>query len=228
MRIFKLLFFFFVLLFAACSSSNEDKAKEAFNRYVQLNFDDPSAISEIVSVSIDDTLTMPELKKMAKDIRHWKDSLETKTSDLADSINSLAMLYGRRLNQVSGFADSWNDYLYAYKECANNLISLLNKLNGDIKPLDVDSILQLDDQTIYQVSVKYRINEGSLKLKTVTGMSDDDFSNTVFTEREKQDKFRTYYRTLKTIEFYNDCIEEETKVLVKEHIVLSKIDELRK
>lgn len=220
-------FLFIIISFLVCSCvSNEDKAQKAFTKYVKENFDDPASFKEVVSVNIEDTLRVEELKKMVQDVKYWSDSLENYSKVLSDSLQTLIKLYdGAMFKKTEGFRDDWEDYISSIQEHSDELLSLLGMyLDGEISPLDTDSILALQDKVLYKVVVKYRVKENeSLKLKTSVGLSDGDFDNTDFLLPEKGNKYANYLRISKTMDFYNKKIESSNKVLNKQLYLLDKI-----
>ena len=72
-----LFLFIAIFLLSACEKTNEDKIRASFKDYVENNFDDPSALKEIVAIELVDTVSTIKLKKSLTDFYLLFDSVKT-------------------------------------------------------------------------------------------------------------------------------------------------------
>lgn len=219
-----LLLFICVVVIVSCgTNSNDDKIKEAFSEYANHNFDDPSKIKEIVSITYGDTLTNTSFADMVSELSAMSDSLDNLYKDLSNKANALATKYGNKVRHNSAFLEDWHEYEESLNDgLEKRWVFVSTIMSNDFMPITKDSILNYEDFALLDFTIKYRITENDgLKLKDMQGNIDLKSNNIYIDEPENADLLSFLKGVNQTISYYKTMIETNSDIVRKSQKVIS-------
>lgn len=197
----KVFFLIFSILFIySCSTSDKNGIiKEEFKKYVELNFDDPKSLREIVSIDSMYTWSLSNTKSDVITMKLATDSLKI----LSDSICSLVngYKYDKSKNKeyndaiiTIGLSEISNKYLW------NDIDSLsFYELYGMIENMPILS------KTFYEIKVRV-LSNGDLKLKRYYAIyyrEDGEEDKYKFLNEMEYDNMPSPYTKKEIIAFYD-------------------------
>lgn len=222
-----LLFFCAVIIVSSCTHSNDDKIKEAFSEYVKQNFDDPSQMKEIVSITYGDTLTNKSFADMLSELSAMSDSLENLYKKMADKATTLSVQNGHKIRHNQSFKKDWIKYEESLqKGVEKRWMYAAAILSNDFIPITKDSILNYKDFALLDFTIKYRMDEkeDGLKLKDIQGNIDLKSTNIYIGDSGNTDLLLFLKGVNKTISYYKDMIEINSDIVQKSQKVISYIE----
>lgn len=220
----KWLLFICVVVTVSCGTqSSDDKIKEAFSEYANQNFDDPSKVNEVVSITYGDTLTNKSFADMVSELSVMSDSLESLYKNLSDKANSLANQHGSKVRYNQSFREDWMEYEESLKNSIEKRWVFVSAImSNDFIPITKDSILNYKDFALLDFTLKYRIKENEgLKLKVIQGNIDLKTSNIYIGEPENTELLSFLKGVNQTIGYYRSMIETNSDVSQKAQKVIS-------
>ena len=176
----KLLFLFCLCisfsLFWSCSKSNEEKVKDAFNDYVESNFNNPADLKEIISITIKDSISNKKTVDFANSSLETIDTIMRGISRMNDSLHKIVETtintpsiinkyignsHAYKLMQdVEKTSKDYFSYIIESNESLD-LVTSRKKLESDIKKLQSDNIVII----VYEIKTRINTNDNSI-LKT--------------------------------------------------------------
>jgi len=208
------------------TKTNDDIIKTAFNNYVELNFDDPSLIKEVVSVTYGDTLTNQSFAEMIVELSQMSDSLEHVNKALTDKANTFATKYGHKVRNNQSFLKVWKEYEESLKNSIEKRWMFASSIiSNDFIPIDKDSILKHQDFALLSFTIKYRVIERQeIKLKEKQGYFDLKMSKVYFEESGNNNMLSFLKGILKTMDYYKSMVEINSDVIEKAQKVISYLN----
>lgn len=220
----KLLLFIYLVVAISCGTqTNDDKIKEAFSEYVNQNFDDPSKVKEIVSITYGDTLTNKSFADMVSELSVMSDSLESLNKSFVEKANSFANRYGNKVRYNQSFREDWSEYEESLKNgLEKRWVFVAAIMSNDFIPITKDSILKYEDFALMDFTLKYRLKENEgLKLKDIQGNIDLKSSSIYIGEPENIKLLSFLKGVNQTISYYKTMIETNSDIVQKSQKVIS-------
>lgn len=213
----------FLLFFSCGTSSTDDKIKETFSEYANQNFDDPSKVKEVVSITYGDTLTNKTFANMVSELSVMSDSLESLNKSLTDKANSFANRYGNKVRNNQSFREDWSEYEESLKNgLEKRWVFVAEILSNDFIPITKDSIMNYEDFALLDFTIKYRITENDgLKLKDIRGNIDLKSSNIYIGEPKDTELLSFLKGVNQTISYYKTMIEINSDIVQKSQKIIS-------
>lgn len=182
----KLLFLFCLCisfsLFWSCSKSNEEKVKDAFNNYVESNFNNPADLKEIISISFEDSITSEKAIEFDKKNNTLIDSITKRTKQMSDSLDKvLEKILKETMSNTTIYYDSnARTLLEKYENAINESKSYVSNnsfivaTNITLKKSLVDSLEKKNISiNIYNIKVR-EISNNELKIKNYYAYYDNN------------------------------------------------------
>ncbi|MBR1402027.1 MAG: hypothetical protein IJ562_10715 [Prevotella sp.] len=218
-----LLIVVFFALISCGTKTNDDVIKEAFQKYAESNFDDPSKVKEVVAVAYGDTVTNKSFADIVSDLSAMSDSLVNLHQNMTDKANTLANQHVNKIRYNQSFWNDWNEFKESLdKYCEKKWEFVSAMLSGNFKVIDKDSIMRYADFALLSFTLKYRIMENDgLKLKDIHGRIDLKTSDVYIGESINSDLLLFLGNINKTANYYKCEIETGSDVVQKAAKVIS-------
>ena len=222
-----------VVLFAfvACTTpSNEKLVENSFKEYVQMNFDDPSSLQEILSVTICDTVSSEITQKMVEDFLHASIDFEMKQRNHLDSLQNIFLTF------MKNAGNKEFRKLKSMYEGNENILALLLEVMVDVDKdtkyitsadyLKTKTLQQSLEETVTELNndstfilvyeIKTRIlTEGDLKIEKYYGQMGQDKTITITENNSIENLPVTLKDAYKKLEEYGNYRKQEAEMYDK-------------
>lgn len=167
---------FLLAIIVSCSKpTNEDKIKKSFEKYVEINFNDPRDLKEITSVELVDSFSTKDFKNKVKECFEIQDSVVQLYNSLEKRLNELVNTTPYGVGYF-GIIPKREEAMNLLSQNASQLGNMIRRISmGILKDSEEFEYLQnFPDTTIYCYELKYRINDnGKLVIKSIYANADE-------------------------------------------------------
>lgn len=172
---FKTVIIISVILLSSCTKTTDDLVKDAFKDYVSKNFDDPSKLENIISITINDTISSQKIICFANNLIEAYDKELDKIHNLRDSLSKAQEILFNKIRNDNNLSRKFKGDKTGFNLISESLVTLndIYKYETSSEPKQLDfnrktlenSLKVLQSDTIFIIS--YEINT---RLKTDRGL----------------------------------------------------------